>query len=94
VKKSTFTPTYDVLRAKLISLRKSAGLTQRQLAGRLRREHSFVARLEQGERRLDLVELIWVCEACGAVPEKVLPELLKEMRAVEGAKGRGPKSVL
>jgi ribosome-binding protein aMBF1 (putative translation factor) len=43
------------LREMLIELRKNAGLTQRQLAEKLNREHNLVGRLEVGERRLDLV---------------------------------------
>ena len=46
-------------------MRKAAGLTQRELAAKLRREQSFVWRIEKGERRLDLVEFHWVCAALG-----------------------------
>ena len=35
----------------------------RELAQRLDREHSFVWRIETGERRLDVVEFAWVCHA-------------------------------
>ncbi len=66
MEKSTFTPLYDLLRARLVEVRKSAGLTRRDLAARLGRERSFVARVEGGERRVDLVEFYWICRACGA----------------------------
>jgi len=46
-------------------MRKEAGLTQRELATRFKREQSFVWRIETGERRLDLVEFFWVCRAMG-----------------------------
>ena len=42
----------------LIAARKAAGLTQAQLAGRLECHQSFVARVESGQRRIDVVELI------------------------------------
>jgi len=47
----------------LIAARKTAGLTQAELALRLRCHQSFVARLESGERRVDVVELIVLARA-------------------------------
>ena len=42
----------------MIRARKAAGLTQHELAKRLRRPQSFVAKYEGGERRVDVVEFI------------------------------------
>ena len=58
-------------------MRKEAGLTQHQLASKLRREQSFVARIELGERRLDLVEFFWVARACRVSPDKAASELMR-----------------
>ena len=66
-----------------MELRKAAGLTQRELAKKLSREHSFVARVELGDRRLDLVEFFWVCRACGADPVKVASEIMKGISVAE-----------
>jgi transcriptional regulator with XRE-family HTH domain len=63
-----FTSAYEQVIAAVVRLRKDAGLTQRQLAERLGREQSFVGRLETGQRRLDLVEFVWICRACDADP--------------------------
>ena len=79
MQKSTFTPLYAAFRKKLVAMRKAAGLTQRELAKRLKREHSFVARIEQGERRLDVVEFYWLCRACGASPDKTMTEVMREI---------------
>jgi len=49
MQKSTFSPHYDIFKSKLVNMRKAAGLTQRQLAKKLKREHSFVSRIELGE---------------------------------------------
>lgn len=68
---------------KIVEIRKSAGYTQRELAKKLGREHSFVARIEQGERRVDLVELYLICKACKASPEKVIPALLKQLSGIK-----------
>jgi transcriptional regulator with XRE-family HTH domain len=42
----------------LIACRKEAGLTQQELADRLGRPQSYIAKVETGERRLDVVELM------------------------------------
>lgn len=60
---------------KLISMRTEAGFTQQQLADALEREQSFVWRIEHGERRLDVVEFFWVCEALGQDAKAVYAEL-------------------
>lgn len=44
--------------------REEAGLRQTDVAERLDRPQSFVSKYESGERRLDLLELEQVCEAC------------------------------
>ncbi|HCU0823553.1 TPA: helix-turn-helix transcriptional regulator [Acinetobacter baumannii] len=38
-------------------------LTMRELSERLDKPHSYVQKVEQGERRLDVVEYIWYCTA-------------------------------
>ena len=52
----------------MIKARKKAGLTQQQLAKRLKKPQSFVAKYEGGERRLDVVEFLGVAQAIGADP--------------------------
>jgi transcriptional regulator with XRE-family HTH domain len=47
----------------LIARRQTAGLTQAELAQRLRRPQSFVSKYETGERRLDVIELIEIADA-------------------------------
>jgi transcriptional regulator with XRE-family HTH domain len=69
-------------------MRKEAKLTQRQLADRLGREHSFVWRIEQGERRLDVVEFYWVCKALGQKPNEVIGTLHAAFAAFDKRPGR------
>ena len=92
MEKSTFTPAYAVLRQMLVAIRKAAGLSQRDLASRLKRERSFVARVEQGERRVDVVELLWICQACGADPRTVLKPVLRAAKKTAGVQARPLKS--
>ena len=42
----------------LVSAREQAGLTQRDVAARLKRPNSFIGRIEAGERRVDVIEFI------------------------------------
>lgn len=83
MRKSTHTPEYEYVLKKLVEMRKAAGLTNRQLAKKLERENSFVWRIEHGERRLDVVEFFWVCEALGQDAEEVYHELAKAFRKCE-----------
>ena len=56
-------PDRDKLLKLLRAVRKEAGLTQAEVARKLRRPQSFVSKYEIGERRLDLIELREVCAA-------------------------------
>ena len=57
--------------------RKSAGLTQHELAARLSKPQSFVAKYEGGERRIDVVEFIAICRAMSADSAAILKKLAK-----------------
>lgn len=61
----------------LVSAREEAELTQRDLADRLKRPHSFVGRIEAGERRVDVIEFIEIARVLGADPHKLLGRLMK-----------------
>jgi transcriptional regulator with XRE-family HTH domain len=50
-------------------------MTQQQLAARLRRHQSFVAKIESGERRLEVVEFVQICRRLGVEPEKLIASL-------------------
>jgi transcriptional regulator with XRE-family HTH domain len=58
----------------MIGARKTAGLTQHELAKRLHRPQSFVAKYE---RRVDVVEFIEICKAIEAGPNKLLKVLIQ-----------------
>jgi transcriptional regulator with XRE-family HTH domain len=63
--------------AALVEVRNTAGATQRELARRLARAHSYVSRIEKGDRRLDLPEFIQWCEVLGADPVEVLRRVMR-----------------
>jgi transcriptional regulator with XRE-family HTH domain len=54
---------YKNFLATLKDVRISHGLTQSDLASRLKSTQSFISKVERGERRLDVVELRQWCKA-------------------------------
>ena len=61
----------------MVKARKSNGLSQQELAKRLHRPQSFVAKYEGGERRVDVVEFIEICRAIETDPNKLLKVLIQ-----------------
>ena len=57
------------------AMRLEAGLTQEQLAKKLRQSQTYVSKSESGERRLDLVEWLAFCKACRQDPKGFLDRL-------------------
>jgi len=86
--KSTFTRGYELFRARLVEMRRAAGMSQRDLAAALGREHSFAGRTELGERRVDVVEFYWICRACGVDPARAAAELMREIATMEARRGK------
>jgi transcriptional regulator with XRE-family HTH domain len=76
MQKSVHTKEYKALRAELRAIREKAGLSQRELATKLRVPHSWVAKVEAGERRIDVVELAWFLNACGQDAAAAISELV------------------
>lgn len=73
--KSIFSDRYNRLRALLVKARKGRGLTQIQVAAKLRYPQSFVSKYERGERRLDVVEFLDVARVLGVDPCDVLRQI-------------------
>ncbi|HBS04439.1 MAG TPA: XRE family transcriptional regulator [Leptospiraceae bacterium] len=66
-------PEYRVFLQKLKQAREESGLTQVQVAQRLERHQSYVAKCEQGERRVDVIELKRFAELYDRSVEWFLP---------------------
>jgi transcriptional regulator with XRE-family HTH domain len=75
--KAKFSPAYDRFRVLLVAARKSAGLKQSELARRLGRHQSYVSKVKQGERRLDVVEFVEFANSIGADAIKILRAVIK-----------------
>jgi transcriptional regulator with XRE-family HTH domain len=73
--KSVYSQRYTRLRVLLKEARKSAGVTQAEVASKLKRPQSYVAKYEQGERRLDVIEFLEIAEAIGLDASRLLKKL-------------------
>ena len=73
--KSVHSEGQIAFRELMTSARKAAGLTQYELAEKLGKPQSFVAKYEGGERRLDVIEFIIIARAIGADPVRMLRTL-------------------
>lgn len=77
--RSIHTVEHLALRELLIDARKSAGLAQHEVARRIDRPQSFVAKYEGGERRIDVVEFIAIARALGQDPKHLFARLVKKI---------------
>lgn len=73
--KSVFTEEYTKFVSILIEARKTAGLTQQELAIKLKRPQSFVSKYERAERRLDVIEFLQVAKNLGLSAPSIISDL-------------------
>jgi transcriptional regulator with XRE-family HTH domain len=79
VRKSLYSAGQRKIADAVRAMRAAAGLTQRDLAARLKRPLNVVSRIEAGQRRVDLLEWIALCQACGADPVEMGRKLLDDL---------------
>ncbi|MEO5614290.1 MAG: helix-turn-helix transcriptional regulator [Cypionkella sp.] len=51
-------------------------MTQQEIAERLQRPQSYVAKVEGCERRLDVIEFVRICRAIGVEPVSILETIV------------------
>ena len=78
MQKTIYSQQHQRLRELLIEVRKKADLTQVEVAERLGKPQSFVAKYEGGERRLDVVEFIAVAKALELDPKALIDRLMRD----------------
>ena len=59
----------------IINKRKAAGIRQIPLAKKLKRSQTWIARIETGDRRIDVIELIDLADAIGFDAPAIVAEL-------------------
>jgi transcriptional regulator with XRE-family HTH domain len=75
--KTLRSPRHRALCAALVSARKAANMSQHDLAARLKSSQTQIARIEIGERRVDVVEFLDMAKALHLDPHKVISDLMK-----------------
>lgn len=77
---SPFSTEQVWLRDYLVARRKALGLSQRALAEKLGVVYSFVAKVETGDRRLELVSFIRYCRGLDLCPFETLKLLEQKIK--------------
>lgn len=72
MKRSIWHSDYQTLRQVLKQIRLEAGFTQTELALKLEKPQSFVAKYENGDRNLDFLEVMDICQLCGVSVESFI----------------------
>lgn len=75
--KTIYKAQYEQLIKILIDKRKQKQLTQTELALRLGKPQSYIAKIENKDRRLDVIELIELCEAMSTDASEVIKAVQK-----------------
>ena len=75
--KSLRSARHRALCATLVAARKKSELSQHELARRLKTSQTVIARIEIGERRVDVVEFIDLARALKLDPREVLSQLMQ-----------------
>jgi len=64
----------------LMAVRKREGVSQDELALRLKKPQSFVSSFENGQRRVDVLEFLRICAAIGVDPGEVFKQIVETVR--------------
>jgi transcriptional regulator with XRE-family HTH domain len=78
MKKSIHSKRYQLLCAILIQRRRELHLSQYELANRLKKPQSFVAKIEGRERRIDVIEFLDLAQSLDLNPCNILEQLSKQ----------------
>jgi len=77
--KSQFTSAYASFVKVLTAARKEAGVTQVELAERLGKPQPFISSIENGVRRVDLIEFYAIARALKLDPEALFGAVVKRL---------------
>lgn len=75
--KSVHSDQYTAFLAIITTARNELGLSQRELAQLLGKPQSYVSKYERGERRLDIIEFLDLCEVLKLDPCVALRRLAR-----------------
>ena len=76
--KTIYSPETERLSKWLREQREAKGLTMRQAGELIGKPHSFIGKIEVGQRRLDVVEFVWYCDKLGLDAFEGLRVIIKD----------------
>ncbi|VEB96401.1 anaerobic benzoate catabolism transcriptional regulator [Cedecea lapagei] len=76
---SIYSEEYQLVIKSLRDARVKRGITQQQLAQAMGRPQSFIAKIESGERRLDVIEFAHVAQLLGVEPAPLLESVMGKL---------------
>ena len=74
--KTIYQESYQAFIKQLVLARKASGLTQMQVAEKLSKPQSYIAKVEGADRKSDVMEFVELCEAIHQDPSELI-KLLK-----------------
>lgn len=74
---SIYSEDYQLVINALKDARIKQNITQEKLASALNRPQSFIAKVENGERRIDVVEFVHIAKLLSIEPIKILKKISK-----------------
>lgn len=77
--KSVFSDAHNTVVRLLVRTRIAAGLRQAELAARIGKGQSFISRIEQGQRRVDVLEFYALIRAMGLEPADAYADLARQL---------------
>ena len=69
-------PAYSSAIRTIVEYRQAQGLSQRDVAQRIGKPRSFISKIENRERRLDVVEFVALARALGGDPLRLLGRIV------------------
>lgn len=78
-RESIHTKPYVAVRSLLKQKREEAGLSNRELGKELQTAYSLIAKVESGDRRLDVVEACKYCKAIDVDPHELIDLILENL---------------
>lgn len=79
-----YSPRYGLFRSLLREIREEASLSQMELSQKLKKPQTFVSKSEIGERRIDFIETLDFCDACGVS----IPAFVKRLEEKQTEKAK------
>ena len=62
----------------LAEARDKTGINQRELSRQLKRPHTYISKVESGERRIDVIEFIEIARALEIDPTKLFSKVVQK----------------